>query len=63
MSARHIENKVLTSTMSNIIDHGGVSQLTNSIDQLQPSLNVKFADLAMLLSGSIKIFNYCIAFS
>lgn len=49
--------------MWNVIDFNSVSKITDLIDEVLPIFNVKFTDLAMVLSGCIKVSSCCNALS
>ena len=55
MSARHNKNKVLKNTIYNIINFSGISKFTNPIDIVLLISNIKFADLAIILSICIEV--------
>lgn len=63
MSARHSKNRVLTSTMWNVIDPNSICKLTNSIDIALLIPNIKLADPSIFLSSWTKISSYCNALS
>lgn len=59
MSAKHIKNEVLRDTMWNIINSRNVFKLNDLINKVLPILNVKFADLAVILSRCADVSNCC----